>query len=452
MKRMSQIICRAMILTLIVALLCPLMSGAGAAAPGIPAKVWLNGKPVTFDDAYPRNEDGRVFLPFRAIFEALGAEVSWENDTRTAIAERNGVTVRVPIGSDEIYIIENGHRRELEMDVVSYIEPESGRTYVPVRFMAQAMGCLVGWDQEDQTVILIDHKAIAKEAVKGHSYAYLEDGQSLLSTYQSGGWALEGELQHVIEAKGIAIATTSATFTGLTDRALGSQMFLEMQSDYSTGYLAQAEHLGVSLEDLGVTLEELKADLSMELRTDAAAEKSWMYVNKATGAAAGLLQGEWMETSGTAGINGVDVTELLAVETTLEPEQLVIEALEAMEEPTDRETSMEDLRKRAGAIASNLSDPALTQNGSLYIARWKTGSVLNVLSLEVDDLWNVISCSWDRTMEDVDKGTTRHTYVDKQGNVTEIVTVIGEEQTDTMVESGKYVATTKTPVVSLAEE
>ena len=73
MKRMSQIICRVMILTLIVALLCPLMSGAGAAAPGIPAKVWLNGKPVTFDDAYPRNEDGRVFLPFRAIFEALGS-------------------------------------------------------------------------------------------------------------------------------------------------------------------------------------------------------------------------------------------------------------------------------------------------------------------------------------------------------------------------------------------
>jgi len=449
MKRMSQVFRRVILFALIAVLLCPPMVGTGSAA--VPAKVWLNGEPVTFSDAYPRNEDGRVFLPFRAIFEALGAQVSWEDATRTAIAERDGIVVRIPIGSERIYISENGRRRVLEMDVVSYIEPESGRTYVPVRFMAQSMGCIVGWDQEDQTVILIDHKAIAKEAVQKYPYAFLEDGQSLLSTYQSGGWALEGELQHVIEAKGIAIAETTATFTGLTDRTLGSQMFLEMNADYSTGYLAQAEHLGVTLKDLGVTLEELKAELSMELRTDAGSEKSWMKVSKATGAAAGLLQNQWMETSGTAGINGVDVTDLLSVETTLEPVDLVIEALEAMEEPTDRETAMEEFRARANVIASNLSDLALSQNGSRHIARWKTGNVLNELTLEVDSAWNVISCAWDRTMDGDGQGTTRHTYVDKQGNVTEIVTVIGSEQTDTLVETGKYVATTRTPVVGPTE-
>lgn len=450
MKRMSQVCRRILVFVLTVALLCPAVAGAGADA--VPAKVWLNGKPVTFSDAYPRNEDGRVFLPFRAIFEALGAQVSWENETRTAIAERNGIVVRIPIGSERIYITENGRQRVLEMDVVSYIEPESGRTYVPVRFMAQSMGCLVGWDQEDQTVILIDHKEIAKEAVKGQSYEFLKDGQQLLSTYQSGGWALEGELQHVIEAKGIAIATTTAAFTGLTDRTLGSQTFLNMTADYSTGYRAQAEHLGVSLEELGVTEEELAAELSVEVRTDAGLGKSWMKVSKATGAAAGLLRDRWMETSGTAGINGVDVTELLAVETTLEPEELVIEALEAMEEPTDRETAMDEIRARANAVAGNLSDPALSQNGSLHIARWKTGGVLNVLSLEVDDMWNVVSCSWDRTMEGDGQGTTRHTYVDREGNVTEMVTVIGAEQTDTMVQTGKYVASTRVPVVGPGEE
>ena len=446
MKRMSQVCRRTMILILVVALLCPAMAGVGAAA--VPAKVWLNGEPVTFSDAYPRNEDGRVFLPFRAIFEALGAEVSWENETRTAIAERNGTVVRIPIGSDVIYITENGHQRVLEMDVVSYIEPGSGRTYVPVRFMAMSMGCVVGWDQEDQTVILIDHKKLAEEAVRNYTYLILSDGQRLLAEYQSGGWALEGNLQHIIEAKGITIASTSATFTGLTDQTLGSQLFLEMESDYSTGYLAQAEYLGVTLEDLGVTLEELKSELELELRTDASTGRNWMKVGRASGAAGGFLQNQWMETSGMAGINGVDVTDLLGVETTLKPIDLVIEALEAMAEPVDRETAMRDFRMRADVVAANLSDPAMIQNGSLYIARWKTGNVLNVLNLEVDSGWNVISCSWDRTMEGDGQGTTRHTYVDSQGNVTEIVNVIGKEQTDTMVETGKYVATDKTPDVT----
>ena len=150
MKRKSHLCRKVFGLLLSAALLCPLMAGLGTAAAAPAANVWLNGEPVTFTDAVPQNEDGRVFMPFRAIFEALGAEVSWDNDARVAIAERGDTVVRIPIDSYEIYVDRGGKQEIIEMDRVSYIDPETGRSYVPVRFMAYAMDCLVGWDQEDQ--------------------------------------------------------------------------------------------------------------------------------------------------------------------------------------------------------------------------------------------------------------------------------------------------------------
>ena len=46
------------------------------AAPVI--SVQLNGENLTFTDAVPQARDNRTFLPFRAVFEAMGADVSNE--------------------------------------------------------------------------------------------------------------------------------------------------------------------------------------------------------------------------------------------------------------------------------------------------------------------------------------------------------------------------------------
>jgi hypothetical protein len=40
----------------------------------------------------------------RAFFEALGAEVVWDNATRTATAKRGDITVSLPIGSITAYV------------------------------------------------------------------------------------------------------------------------------------------------------------------------------------------------------------------------------------------------------------------------------------------------------------------------------------------------------------
>lgn len=97
-------------------------------------------------DTPPTVVDGRTLVPVRAIFEAIGATVEWDNDTRTATGYRDGVIVSIQIGSTTAYV--NGEARTL--DVPAQII--NGRTMVPARFISEAMGCEVSWYQTTQTV------------------------------------------------------------------------------------------------------------------------------------------------------------------------------------------------------------------------------------------------------------------------------------------------------------
>ena len=111
--------------------------------PAAPAAVSLqvNGEEVVLTDAAPEIRSGRTFIPARAVFEALGAAVTWDEDSRSAVAVKDGATVVMTIGSETAQVTENGETREIAMDVAPYIK--GGRTYVPARFAAQALDCTV---------------------------------------------------------------------------------------------------------------------------------------------------------------------------------------------------------------------------------------------------------------------------------------------------------------------
>ncbi len=48
--------------------------------------------------------NSRTMVPMRAIFEALSATVEWDNDTETATAERAGVVIKITINSNTMYV------------------------------------------------------------------------------------------------------------------------------------------------------------------------------------------------------------------------------------------------------------------------------------------------------------------------------------------------------------
>ena len=73
------------------AMMVRVISGSACAVPsGITVQV--NGQEVTFPDAEPESKNGRTFIPVRAAFEALGAEVTWDQADKsvTAVKQHQG--------------------------------------------------------------------------------------------------------------------------------------------------------------------------------------------------------------------------------------------------------------------------------------------------------------------------------------------------------------------------
>lgn len=108
--------------------------------------VVLDGQKLVFDQS-PINMDGRILVPLRAIFEACGAEITWVEKTQTVYAQgRNNTTIELQVGKNYAYI--NGDVVELSVPAVIY----NSRTLVPVRFVAEALGAKVDWNEPVVTI------------------------------------------------------------------------------------------------------------------------------------------------------------------------------------------------------------------------------------------------------------------------------------------------------------
>lgn len=113
-------------------------------------KILLNGQPINFD-VQPEIKNDRTFAPVRTLAYSLGVPedgVSWDGTTNTVTINKSDLTLKLTIGSSIITV--NGEPRE--MDVAPYIKDD--RTMFPIRFIAEALGATVEWDEKTQKVII----------------------------------------------------------------------------------------------------------------------------------------------------------------------------------------------------------------------------------------------------------------------------------------------------------
>ncbi|MFN2461031.1 MAG: copper amine oxidase N-terminal domain-containing protein [Candidatus Velthaea sp.] len=107
--------------------------------------VTLNGSPVTLNPP-PQTRAGRVFVPLRGIFEKLGATVVYANGVINA--QGNGRAISLKIGSTQATV--DGQSQTV--DVAPFIIGAS--TYVPLRFVSQALGATVNYDGANHVVAI----------------------------------------------------------------------------------------------------------------------------------------------------------------------------------------------------------------------------------------------------------------------------------------------------------
>ena len=100
------------------------------------SEIVIDGEKAAIDAA-PIVQNSRTYVPFRALAEAFGAEVAYDEATQAVTATLGSNTVVMTIGSATYTV--NGE--EKTADVAPFIS--GGRTMVPVRFAAEAFGSKV---------------------------------------------------------------------------------------------------------------------------------------------------------------------------------------------------------------------------------------------------------------------------------------------------------------------
>jgi hypothetical protein len=92
----------------------------------------------------PFIDNGRAMVPLRIIAEALDAVVDWDDSAKTAIITAQGKTLNLPVNIP------------LPDDMGTPVIV-NGTTFVPVRYVSEALGALVYWNEENNEVHIKQH-------------------------------------------------------------------------------------------------------------------------------------------------------------------------------------------------------------------------------------------------------------------------------------------------------
>ena len=130
------------------ALMCAFVLMFSSLAWGQEIHVTVNGDPVAFAGSGPVQINGRVMVPVRGVLEKLGAKVEWVPATQTVVASTDSVTIQLHLG-DRLAVV-NGKAVLLDVPAQSI----GGHTLVPLRFLGEALGADVRWQDSTRTVLI----------------------------------------------------------------------------------------------------------------------------------------------------------------------------------------------------------------------------------------------------------------------------------------------------------
>lgn len=177
--------------------------------------IQIDGQTVDFSDAMPYIENGRTFVPVRAVADAMGASVEWIESKKAVVFTKNVASTvydgktytnaqmvsELKIGSFDIRmkLMQNGNEIfniKRSMDTKAVIK--NGRTYIPARFIGYALGYEVEWkdhsvhysDIEKQTTDFeIDPNVKFPNKYRPEvapSYAYIIKEEPIVYSYYNG--------------------------------------------------------------------------------------------------------------------------------------------------------------------------------------------------------------------------------------------------------------------------
>lgn len=143
---------------LIVFLLVLLISVSGICALGAAETIIIDGEKaeIPTDMGSIKEMDERTFVPIRFVMEYLGCHVDYDDSNHAATVSSDTCAYIIQEDNPELFIVPftGEDSSAILMDTTPFIDLTESRMYIPIRFLAEAIGYNVGWDEKTQTVTL----------------------------------------------------------------------------------------------------------------------------------------------------------------------------------------------------------------------------------------------------------------------------------------------------------
>ena len=110
--------------------------------------VKISGQKINFTGAQPEIKNGTTLVPVRAVLEALGLDINWNSEKSEITAVKGNTTLVLTIG--EVTAYKNGEKIMLG----TAPEIKNSSAMVPVRFISEALGLSITWDENTRQVII----------------------------------------------------------------------------------------------------------------------------------------------------------------------------------------------------------------------------------------------------------------------------------------------------------
>ena len=110
----------------------------------------------------PIIRNGRTLVPIRAITEAFGGSVFWDEASQSVLLNMEDDTIKLVIDSKTAYLNSNSETLDVAPTVIN------GRTMLPIRFVTEGFNLGIAWDGDEQRIYVI------KNSFDEYEYNYIK--------------------------------------------------------------------------------------------------------------------------------------------------------------------------------------------------------------------------------------------------------------------------------------
>lgn len=104
-------------------------------------------------DVAPFIDSGYTQIPIRGLLEQMGATIEWDGEYNKITVNGDGRTIKMQIYNNLVNVITKKYG-DVRYTLTSVPQIKDSRTFVPLRFISEHLGCTVEWVDETKEIII----------------------------------------------------------------------------------------------------------------------------------------------------------------------------------------------------------------------------------------------------------------------------------------------------------